>query len=182
MHAPKVETFDVRARTNTDPKGFVRPVDEYRIEPFGLYLARPMQDHPRVAWIESWLLPELGIRVTDWGWKPGHERDQDFYLDVVDISRDGPDELVWRTVDHYLDIVVRTGRDSTVLDLDEFIAAVALGLLEPAAAERALTTSYRVLTGLGAHRHDLGAWLAELGIELSWRKQPRIWTQTWNRP
>jgi len=173
MHPPKVETFDVHARTNTDPKGFVRPVEEYRVEPFGLYLVRAMQDHPRVDSIESWLLPELGIRVTDWGWRPGHERDQDFYLDIVDVERVGPDGSVWRTVDHYLDIVVRTGRDSAVIDLDEYVAAVAGGLLTPTAAERALATSYRALTGLAAHRHNLNAWLASLGIELTWRRHPR---------
>lgn len=167
MHPPKVETFDVRAGTNTDPKGFIRPVEEYRVEPFGLYMVRPMQKHPRVDWIESWLLPEQGIRVTDWGWRPGHERDQDFYLDIVDIERAGER---WRTVDHYLDIVVRTGRDSTVLDLDEYVSAVANGLLDAAAAERALATSYRVLSGLGDHRHDLDAWLSEFGIRLTWRR------------
>lgn len=168
MHTPKVETFDVRAGVNIDPKGFVRPVEEYRVEPFGLYMVRPMQDHPTVEWIESWLLPGQGIRVTDWGWRPGHERDQDFYLDIVDIERDGD---VWRTVDHYLDIVVRAGRDSTVLDLDEYVAAVAGGLLDEAAAERALATSYRVLSGLSAHRHDLDAWLSGFGVRLTWRRR-----------
>jgi predicted RNA-binding protein associated with RNAse of E/G family len=171
MHPPKHETFDVHTCTNTDPKGFVRPVDEYRTEPFGLYLDRAVQEHPRFARVESWLLPELGIRVTDWWWHPGHERDQDFYLDIVDIERDGPDGSVWHTVDHYLDLVVCTGRSSTVLDLDEYVAAVATGLLDPAAAERALATSYRVLAGLSAHGHDLHAWLAGLGIRLTWRRR-----------
>jgi uncharacterized protein len=168
MHPPKVETFDVPAATNTDPKGFVRPVDEYRVEPFGLYLRRPMQHHPRIAGIESWLLPEVGIRVTDFQWRPGHERDQDFYLDIVDIERNGD---VWRTVDHYLDIVVRTGRDSVVLDLDEYVHAVANGLLDGPAAQRALATSYRVLRGLTAHQHDLDAWLAGLGVRLTWKRR-----------
>ncbi len=27
LHRPKTETFDIRAATNTDPKGFVRSVD-----------------------------------------------------------------------------------------------------------------------------------------------------------
>jgi len=41
---------------------------------------------------------------------------------------------------------------------------VAAGLLDAAAAERRLATSYRVLAGLKArHRHDLHAWLSELG-------------------
>jgi predicted RNA-binding protein associated with RNAse of E/G family len=172
MHPPKVETFDVHACTNTDPKGFVRPVDEYRTEEFGLYLDRAMPDHPRFARLESWLLPALGIRVTDWWFRPGQERDQDFYLDIVDIDRSGPDGSVWRTVDHYLDVVVRTGRSSTVVDLDEFVTAVASGLLSRAEAERALANSYRALTGLGAHGHDVNAWLTSLGIQLTWRRHP----------
>jgi predicted RNA-binding protein associated with RNAse of E/G family len=167
MHPPKLETFDVHACTNTDPKGFVRPVERYHTESFGLYLDRAVQEHPRFARVESWLLPELGIRVTDWWWHPGRERDQDFYIDIVDIERDGS---IWRTVDHYLDIVVRTGRASTVLDLDEYVDALASGLLDTAAAERALTNSYRVLAGLSAHDHDLAAWLSTLGIQLTWRR------------
>jgi predicted RNA-binding protein associated with RNAse of E/G family len=168
MHPPKVETFDVAAGTNTDPKGFVRPVEVYRTEPFGLYLRRPMKDHPKIAALESWLLPGLGIRVTDWWWRPGHERDQDFYLDIVDIEVDGDR---WRTVDHYLDVVVCTGRAATVIDLDEYVVAVAAGLIDPVAAERALATSYRVVAGLAAHRHDLAAWLATLGVTLTWSRR-----------
>ncbi|MGZ4561457.1 MAG: hypothetical protein ACXVXJ_10915, partial [Mycobacteriaceae bacterium] len=39
MHPPKVETFDVAAGTNTDPKGIVRAVDTYEVHPWGLYMA-----------------------------------------------------------------------------------------------------------------------------------------------
>jgi hypothetical protein len=168
VHPPKVETFDVPAGTNTDPKGFVRPVEQYRTEAFGLYLARPFENHPRVTGIESWLLPDLGIRVTDWWWREGHERDQDFYIDIVDIERTGD---IWRTEDHYLDIVTCAGGASTVVDLDEYVEAVTEGLLPPEAAERALATSYRTLAGLAAHGHDLDAWLAELGVQLTWRRR-----------
>lgn len=167
MHPPKVETFDVPARTNTDPKGFVRPVDEYRTEPFGLYLARPMEDHPRISALESWLLPELGIRVTDWWWRPGEKCLQDFYIDIVDIERDGD---IWRTVDYYLDVIVHTGQRSEVIDLDEYVEAVSHGLLDAGAAERALTSSYRALDGLATHRHDLDEWLTGLGMKLTWKR------------
>jgi hypothetical protein len=168
VHPPKCETFDVASGTNTDPKGFVRSVSEYRVEPFGLYVSRKMVGHPKLEWVESWLLPELGIRVTDWWFTPGNERDQDFYIDIVDVRRDGE---VWRTVDHYLDIVVRVGRDSEIIDLDEYVEAIAAGLLDPAAAERALAASYRALTGLTAHGHDVNAWLGTLGMPLSWRRR-----------
>ncbi|MBO0841411.1 MAG: DUF402 domain-containing protein, partial [Sciscionella sp.] len=130
VHPPKVERFDVDAMTNTDPKGFVRAVDEYRVESFGLYVARPMVGHPTMRYLESWLLPELNLRVTDFWFRAGHERDQDFYLDVATIDTDtdtdtgGAAKRHWRSVDHYLDLVLRTGRDLDVLDTDELLAAL----------------------------------------------------------
>lgn len=166
VHPPKVETFDVAAVTNTDPKGFVRVVEDYREEPFGLYMARPMVGHPTVRYVESWLLPGLGLRVTDWWWHPGYTRDQNYYLDVCDVERDG---RVWRTTDYYLDIIVHTGRPAEVIDLDEFAAALADGLLDTGAAERALASAFRACTGIAGHGHDLDAWLASHSITLTWR-------------
>jgi predicted RNA-binding protein associated with RNAse of E/G family len=167
IHAPKVEIFDLEAMTNTDPKGLVRHVEEYRVEPFGLYMARPVVDHPRVTYFESWLLPEVGLRVSDWWWRQGEERDQDFYLDIANITAG---RAVWRSVDHYLDVVVRTGRDLDVLDTDELLAATHAGLLDAAIAQRALEITYRTVDGIAAHDHDVSAWLATQGVRLSWRR------------
>lgn len=168
-HPPKVETFDLAAMTNTDPKGFVRAVDEYRVEPFGLYMARPIVDHPNVEYVESWLLPEAGLRISDWWFRPGRERDQDFYLDIAEVT---PGEPAWRSVDHYLDIVLRTGQRATVLDSDELLAAVLAGHLTADVAERALHTTYRVIDGLARTGYRLEPWLASLGVSLEWRRHP----------
>jgi len=165
LHPPKIETFDVAAGTNTDPKGFVRAVEVYREEPFGLYVSRPMVDHPTLTHLRSWLLPALGVRVTDFSWRPGHERQQDHYLDIVDITRDG---TTWWTEDHYIDLVVHTGEHTEVLDLDEFAEAVAAGVLDARRAERALGTSHRTLAGLAGHGHDLDRWLAGHEVALTW--------------
>lgn len=169
VHPPKVELFDLAAGTNTDPKGVVRAVREYRVEPFGLYVARDVVEHGSIAALESWLLPELDLRATDWYFHPGHERDQDFYLDVVRVD---VEPGCWRTVDHYLDLVVRTGRDVRVLDTDELLAAVRAGLLSDADAERALATAYRAVDGLARHDYRLDAWLAALGAHPTWRRHP----------
>ncbi|MGD9525503.1 DUF402 domain-containing protein [Pseudonocardia sp.] len=166
VHPPKFSTFDVPGHVNIDNKGIVRAVDEYRVTSFGLYMSRAIVQRPTAHWIESWLLPDLGLCVSDWWWNPGHERDQDFYLDVCTIERGGGR---WTLTDHYLDIVVRSGRDSTVIDVDEFVSAVATGVMPPATAEAALHTTYAAVAGLAAHGHDLDAWLAGLGISLSWR-------------
>ena len=169
MHPPKTAIFDLAAGVNIDTKGHQRPVDEYRVTPFGLYMSRAMVNRPTAHWIQSWLLPELGLCVTDWWWNPGHARDQDFYLDVCEIVRDGDR---WLLTDHYLDILVRTRRGAEVIDVDEFVAAVALGLLDPASAESAMQRAYRAVDGIASHGHDLDAWLGGMQIELSWKPEP----------
>ena len=171
MHPPKTVTFDVAAGVNIDTKGHERVVQEYRVTDFGLYMSRAMVGRPTAHWIQTWLLPGLGLAVTDWWWNPGHERDQDFYLDVCEIVRHGDR---WLLTDHYLDIVVRSRRDAVVIDVDEFVGAVAAGVLDPAAAEAAMHRTHRAVDGLAAHGHDLDAWLGGLGVELSWRDRPGV--------
>jgi predicted RNA-binding protein associated with RNAse of E/G family len=169
MHAPKILTFDVPRGVSVDNKGIVREVRHYRVAPFGLYMSRAMVGRASAHWMRSWLLPALGLAVTDFSWNPGHERDQDFYLDVCEIHRDGDR---WRLTDLYLDVVLRSGRDATVIDVDEFVAAVGAGLLDARQAEHALHSSYAAVDGLAAHGHDLDRWLAGLGITLTWDAGP----------
>ncbi|MDI2029814.1 DUF402 domain-containing protein [Saccharopolyspora sp. TS4A08] len=169
VHPPKTEVFDLAEGTNTDPKGHVRTVSRFRREPFGLYLARPMPGHPELAALESWLLPALGLRVSRFHRHPGHERDLDYYLDLVDV-RTG--EKQWRTVDHYLDLEVRQNRDAELLDIDEFVLAVRAELLDPETAERAMRRACAALEGLARCGYDLPKWLRDNDIELSWDGQP----------
>ena len=165
MHPPKRETFDLVARTNTDPKGIVRAVDSYRLEPWGLYLARPTPGRAQFHYLESWLLPDLGLRATVFHFNPGHERDQDFYLDVGRITV-GPER--WETEDHYLDLVVRTGRGTDVVDVDELLEAHRDGLLSTQTARAGLRCALVATAGLSAHGHDLNAWLSSIGVQLTW--------------
>ncbi|WP_016935880.1 DUF402 domain-containing protein, partial [Rhodococcus sp. R1101] len=97
---------------------------------------------------------------------PGNERDQDRYVDVGEFRRDGD---VWHSHDHYLDLIVRTGRDTTVEDIDELVVAVTAGLIDAGAAEIAIETALRAVDGIAAHGHDLDAWLRERGAPVSWR-------------
>lgn len=168
-HPPKRERFDLAAKTNTDPKGIVRAVEEYRVEPFGLYLARPAPGRPQFRYLESWLLPDLGLRVTDFWFNPGHERDLDFYLDVVTV--DVHDD-VWLTTDLYLDLELRSGAGVRVVDTDELLAAAAADLITGPQAVRALETAYAGVDGLASHGYDLARWLATMGIRLTWRRHP----------
>lgn len=141
-------------------------VDEYRLLPWGLYMARPTPGRAQFDYLESWLLPSLGLRANVFHFNPGFERDQDFYLDVGSITV-GPDR--WEAVDHYLDLVVKTGQRTEVVDVDELLEAYRHGLLDSDTAEAALRTAVGAVGELAAHGHDLTAWLADAGMELRWR-------------
>lgn len=165
VHAPKIESFSLVDKTNTDPKGFVRPVDHYRLEPWGLYMART-SDHAHFHYLESWLLPDLGLRASIFHYHPYHARDQDHYVDIGEFTATPG---VWRSEDHYLDLVVRTGRDTELLDVDELIAASSVGLLDAATTEQAIHRAMTATDGIASHGHDLDAWLASVGMPISWR-------------
>jgi predicted RNA-binding protein associated with RNAse of E/G family len=166
IHPPKVEWFDLAACTNTDPKGLVRPVERYDAHPWGLYMGRT-SDHVQFHYIESWMLPRLGIRATIFHFNPGHVRDQDYYVDIGEFTTESPTR--WKSIDHYLDIVVRSGRDAELIDIDELLAAHAAGLLSAGAAQLAVERAVAAVDGIASHGYQLDAWLASLGIPISWR-------------
>ena len=166
IHAPKHEKFDLVARTNTDPKGIVRAVDEYSVKPWGLYMARPTPGRAQFHYLESWLLPSLGLRASIFHFNPGYELDQDYYLDVGRYTQ-GPN--VWHSEDHYLDLVVRTGERVELDDVDELLTAVRHGLLTPEVGEEAVRSALAAIDGLSRHGYDLDRWLGTAGVTLGWR-------------
>ncbi|WP_197321498.1 DUF402 domain-containing protein [Saccharomonospora sp. NB11] len=168
-HPPKCERFDLSRNVNVDPKGIDRAVDEFRLTDHGLYLARPTPGRPQFHYLESWILPSVGLRVTDFWFNPGHERDQDFYVDVVSVEA-GQD--MWVTTDLYLDLAVRTNRSVTVLDTDELLEATTVGLLSRDDARDALERTYRTVDALAVHDYDLPRWLASIGLPTTWRRHP----------
>jgi predicted RNA-binding protein associated with RNAse of E/G family len=154
------------ARTNTDPKGIERAVDEYAVTPWGLYMARPTPGRVEFHYLESWLLPSLGLRASIFHFNPGHERDQDFYLDIGRYTA-GP--RVWHSEDHYLDLVVRTGESVEMEDVDELLTAVRHGLLTPEAGEEAVRAALEAVQGLSRNGYDLHRWLSGNGLDVTWR-------------
>lgn len=144
----------------------MRAVDEYAVHPWGLYVARPTPGRAQFHYLESWLLPSLGLRATVFHFNRGHERDQDYYLDLGEYTP-GPD--VWRSEDHYLDIAVRTGAGAQLVDVDELLDAVRLGLLTPEVGEQAVLRAVDTVDGLARNGYDLSQWLAGKNMELSWR-------------
>jgi uncharacterized protein len=145
----------------------VRAVDEYVVRPWGLYVARPTPGRAQFHYLESWLLPPLGLRATVFHFNPGHERDQDYYLDVGEYM---PGPRAWRSEDHYLDIEVRTRSGARLADVDELLDAVRHGLLTPEVAELAVRRAVAAVDGLARNDYDLSRWTATIGMELTWRE------------
>lgn len=164
LHPIKTETFDVRHRKNVDPKGFLRDVDTYAETSFGLYMARPA-DHPQFGYLESWLLPDLGLRVSIFHFRPGCEKPQDFYVDAAHITQENG---VWITRDLYLDVVSLTGKSVEVLDTDELAAATAAGFLSAEECQYALEVTFTAVSGIAQHHNSVMKWLHSQGIELTW--------------
>ncbi|OEY13490.1 DUF402 domain-containing protein [Corynebacterium sp. BCW_4722] len=164
LHPVKQETFDTASNTNTDPKGYLRDVDTFRVTDFGLYMARGA-NHPEFGYLESWLLPELGLRANIFHYREGEERAQDFYFDVADIATDGK---VWRSRDLYVDLISLTGNPIDVEDIDELAAATSAGLITAEEAEKAIDVTLNAVEGITRHGDDAMEWLRSLGIELTW--------------
>lgn len=165
IHRPHVESWDTRTGLHVNRAGATTPLLEYEVRDGVLTALRRLNGHHKIARMRSWLLPMAGLRVIRWTPHPGRAwEDEDYYVDIASITVEGSR---WRFVDHYLDLLVYTGDRVEVVDLDEFIAAVGAGYLDPATAERALETSHRALAGITACGHDLEAWLKEAyGVRL----------------
>ncbi len=144
----------------------MRAVDEYTLQPWGLYLARPTPGRTQFHYLESWLLPSLGLRATVFHFNPGHERDHDYYLDVGEYT---PGPSVWRSEDHYLDIEVSTGVSARLADVDELLEAARAGLLTAEVAEQAVQRAVAAVDGLARNGYDVQRWLGGRGMQLSWR-------------
>lgn len=169
-HPPKREVFDVPAMTNTDNKGFVRPVLEYRQTDYGLYMSRTA-DHPRFSHLETWLLPALGLRANIFHFVDGYRPGQRLYLDVGQFS--GPDpQGRWHTVDWYLDLVDVPGTGLELIDVDELFQAYAAGLVTVGEAVEATEIAARTLVGATA-AGDIQTWLDDqVGDRMTWLDRP----------
>ena len=129
-------------------------------------MARPTPGRAQFHYIESWLLPSLGLRVTVFHFNPGHERDHDYYLDIGEYL---PGPTAWRGEDHYLDLTLSTGTGVQITDVDELLTAVRYGLLSPESGDRAIRTAVSTVDALARHGYDLDRWLTGLGMPLTWR-------------
>ena len=176
LHPVKSETFLVPERINIDPKGFKRAVDTYTETDFGLYMARGA-DHPDFGYLESWLLPELNLRVSIFHFRDKDKSDSstsgttrsDYYVDIVDIAVDtANDTSIWHTRDLYVDLSCVIGEPVDVLDIDELAASTSAGIITADEAERAIEATLTAVDGITRHDDNILEWLTSQGYPLTW--------------
>ena len=176
LHPVKSETFLVPERINIDPKGFKRAVDTYTETDFGLYMARGA-DHPDFGYLESWLLPELNLRVSIFHFRDKDKSDSstsgttrsDYYVDIVDIAVDtANDTNTWHTRDLYVDLSCVVGEPVDVLDIDELAASTSAGIITADEAERAIEATLTAVDGMTRHDDNILEWLTAQGYPLTW--------------
>lgn len=162
LHAIKQETFDVPGMINVDPKGFERAVDVFREAQGTLYMARGA-NHPRFGYLESWLLPELDLRVNIFHHREDHPLE--YYIDIAAITHTGG---VWHTRDLYVDLICVPGEPCHVDDLDELTGCIEEGLISAEEATRALEATTRAVSGIARCGDDPMEWLRTRGHALNW--------------
>lgn len=187
-HPPKVETFNLREMVNVDPKGFRREVDEYRLVGQDcLYMRRGM-DHPKFGYLESFLLPLLGLRVSIYHFRPGVKAEHTRYVDIVAIDHSDMD--CWHATDLYLDILQAPAEDgnsassdsiaplpadaaTTILveDVDELVAAHAQGLISDELTQFAIEAALSARASIAANGDCIDTWLQNLNLGAAWAEQ-----------
>ncbi len=145
--------------------GTSRHLSTCRVEDWGLKLECPTPEDPFSDSEVTWLMPELGLRLTHHRPRSRHARSGPSVLSAVRVQRDG---RAWRTTDLLLGLAVPGGTTARIVRSEEFAAAVAGRVLGPGDADQALRTVHRTLEEISLHRHDLRSWLVHRGIYDAW--------------
>jgi uncharacterized protein len=171
MYPPKLITYNLLDKTSTVKAGCFK-VNEYEATPDWLYLARPLVDHPYIAHLKAFVIPELGVQINRFFHHDGDiPRDYtyyDYYIDIGDVVEKTQKRWVLR--DLYLDVVLAEGKAAHILDTDEYLQAVSERLIDNKEAAFALETAHHLLNGLAKNHYHLEPWLNQKGINLDFGK------------
>lgn len=160
-----VDVVDTVSAVRSYSSGMSRRLTTCRVEHWGLRLECPTPEDPFSDSEVTWLMPDLGLRLTHQRPRSRHARSGPSVLTAVRVQRDGRS---WRTTDLLLGLAVPGGTTARIVRSEEFAAAVAGRVLGPDDADQALRTVHRTLEEVSLHRHDLRAWLTHRGIYDTW--------------
>ena len=167
MRPPKHGTFDLAGPDQHRSEGIRAGGGRIPALPVGpLHGRGRRRAAPQFHYLESWLLPDLGLRANVFHFNPGYERDQDHYLDVATVTVDGDR---WMTEDHYLDLVVRTDEAPGWWTWTNCSRRTGWADVQRRPPSRRWAP-HSPRSRAWPRSHDLNAWLASTGVELSWRQ------------
>lgn len=160
-----VDVVDTISGVRSYSSGGTRTLSSCDVERWGLRIEHPTPEDPFSDAEITWLLPELGLRLTTHRPRSRHARSGPSVLSAVRVERD---HRHWQTTDLLLGLAVPGGTTARIVRSEEFAAAVAGRVLRPGDADQALRTVHRTLEELSNVNHNLTSWLTWHGIYDTW--------------
>ena len=160
-----VDIVDTFTAERSYPSGTTQRLTFCRVEPWGLRTEIPTPDDQFADSEVTWLLPDLGLRMTYRRPRSRHARTGPCTLTAVRVQRD---TRSWRTTDLLLGLSIPGGTTARIVGAEDFAAAVAGGILRTDDADLALRTVHRTLEELSHCAHDVFSWLGYQQIETPW--------------
>lgn len=160
-----VDIVDTFTAERSYSSGMSRRLTFCQVESWGLRIECPTPEDPLVESEISWLIPDVGLRLTHMRPRSRHARSGPSTLTAVRVQRD---TRSWRTTDLLLGLSVPGGTTARIIGAEEFAAAVAGRVLRAGDADLALRTVHRVLEELSHCYHDVLPWLTYHQIHTPW--------------
>jgi uncharacterized protein len=159
-----VEVIDMFSARRTHPSGRVDQLEICEVEPWGLMVVYLLPQDPYHDMEITWLLTELGLRMTRLRPRDEHAPGSPSALTAVSIQRD---TRSWATTDLVLGLELRERARPRVTRAAEFASAVVQGAIRKDEADYAFATVHRTLDEIIRHR-SINQWLAHRGIFEPW--------------
>ncbi|MDR7300388.1 DUF402 domain-containing protein [Haloactinomyces albus] len=159
-----VDVVDVVSAQRYFPSGATQRLETCHLQQWGLSLECPTPDDPSHAGEITWLLPELGLRLTQYRPRSRHARRGSSLMTAARIEQD---MRSWTVTDLFLGLEIAEHGTARVIRSEDFAAAVSGGSIRPSEADYALHTVLRTFDELRLHR-DLNQWLAHRGVSDLW--------------
>lgn len=165
MIAPKlVDVIDVFSAQRVLSSGTRQQLTHCNIEQWGLSIECPTHEDPSYDGEVTWLLPDLGLRLSQYRPRRRHARRASSSLTAIHLERD---TRSWRVTDLLLGLEIPDQGSARIIRSEDFAAAVAGGVIRLSEADYALRTVHRTLEEISMHR-DLQQWLGHRGIFDAW--------------
>ncbi len=159
-----VDTIDLFAAQRSHSSGAVVPLDRCQVEHWGLSLECATPEDPAHEGEVTWLMPDLGLRLTRRRSRRRHSRREPSMLTVVHVERD---TRSWTVTDLLLGLQVPDHGSARIVQAEEFATAISAGMIRLSEADYALRTVHRTFEEISRHR-DINQWLAHRGIFELW--------------